>query len=76
MSNNQAFAVGSRVRWGDADESDMPAYRAMRGTVVDGSHTGRGQGIYVQWDCDVGHGDGLPSGPYPTIWVAHADEGA
>ncbi len=61
------FQVGDIVKRADADENSIPAYRAMRGTVIRIA-----RGIYVHW-----HGDprcDLGSGPYPSYWLSHEEQ--
>lgn len=65
------FKAGDRVKMHDADRADaIPAYRGMRGTVVDADHPDvltahrRGSahvlpgrvGYWVSWDMDRGFG--------------------
>ena len=51
---------GTRIKWADAGPSSIPAYRDMRGTVLEADAPLQGAialpgraGFPVRWDCDT-----------------------
>lgn len=70
------FQAGDRVKRSDADTSEIPAYRNMRGTVMSMNEPETFPGvirnrqlIVVKWDCD----GRLSSSNVPAEWLALAD---
>lgn len=70
------FQVGDRVKRSDADSASIPAYRNMRGTVINVHKPEVFPGmirnrhlIAVKWDCD---GNLSPSN-VPVEWLAFSD---
>lgn len=50
MATTNKFKEGDRVKHADVTAASIPAYRAMRGTVVGFDWTR----VLVKWDCDKG----------------------
>lgn len=70
-----SYCVGDRVKMADADDPrNIPAYRVMRGTVIEVAPIGRG--LKVRWDDDREAGCG-PDTMWRGAWtVALAEEGS
>lgn len=67
------FNIGDKVKRSDADNSSVPAYKNMRGTVVDNSSVVPGLAglfISVQWDIDPKN---KPT-PQKPEWLKLADD--
>lgn len=61
-----ALKIGDRVMRSDAGPHSIPAYRAMRGTIV----AMRNVSCDVQWDDDARHGQGPTTVPCSYVRLA------
>jgi hypothetical protein len=53
-----SLKVGDRVKMADANNSSLPAYRDMRGTIVETKgYGGSVQAVRVSWDCNKDNGE-------------------